>query len=99
MAYRCLGTAAMAASRTKDTTYLGARYQRLTPRLGERKAIAALEQPILTAVWHILAHHVDYRDLGGHYFTRRDLQCARHRIIRRANALRFTVRFDPVQAA
>jgi transposase len=32
-----LGTAAMAASRTKDKTYLGARYQRLVPRLGRRK--------------------------------------------------------------
>jgi transposase len=32
-----LGTAAMAASRTKNKTYLGARYQRLVPRLGKRK--------------------------------------------------------------
>nr|WTB32621.1 IS110 family transposase [Streptomyces sp. NBC_00830] len=32
-----LGTAAMAASRTRDTTYLGARYMRLMPRSARRK--------------------------------------------------------------
>jgi Transposase IS116/IS110/IS902 family len=49
-----LGTAAMAAARTKDTTYLGARYQRLVPRLGKKKAIVATEHSILTALWHML---------------------------------------------
>jgi hypothetical protein len=37
MARAALGTAAMAASRTKDKTYSGARYQRLMPRLGKKK--------------------------------------------------------------
>ncbi|MEU1276440.1 IS110 family transposase [Streptomyces sp. NPDC005799] len=32
-----LGTAAMASSRTRDTTYLGARYRRLAPRLARRR--------------------------------------------------------------
>jgi len=77
----------MAAAHTKDTTYLGARYQRLAPRLGKKKAIVALEHSILTAVWHMLTHDVDYRDLGGDYFTRRDPDRALNRIIRQANAL------------
>jgi transposase len=94
-----LGTAAMAASRTKDKTYLGARYQRLVPRLGKKKAIVAVEHSILTAVWHMLTHDVDYHDLGGDYFTRRDPERALRRIVRQANALGFTVRFDPIQAA
>jgi transposase len=94
-----LGTAAMAAARTKDKTYLGARYQRLTPRLGKKKAIVAVEHSILTAAWHMLTHDVDYHDLGGDYFTRRDPERAMQRIIRQANALGFTVRFDPIQAA
>ena len=33
-----LGTAALAAARTKDTTYLGARYRRLTRRAGEEES-------------------------------------------------------------
>ncbi|MCA1704389.1 MAG: IS110 family transposase, partial [Actinobacteria bacterium] len=94
-----LGTAAMAAARTKDKTYLGARYQRLVPRLGKNKAIVALEHSILTAVWHMLTHNSDYHDLGGDYFTRRDPEAAMRRLTRQANALGFTVRFDPIQAA
>jgi len=91
-----LGTAAMAAARTKNKTYLGARYQRLVPRLGKKKAIVALEHSILTATWHMLTHNVDYHDLGGDYFTRRDPTRAMKKIIRQANALGFTVRFDPI---
>jgi transposase len=94
-----LGTAAMAAARTKNKTYLGARYQRLVPRLGKKKAIVAVEHSILTAVWHMLTHDVDYHDLGGDYFSRRDPDRAMKSIIRQANALGFTVRFDPIQAA
>ena len=94
-----LGTAAMAAARTKDDTYLGARYRRLAPRLGKPKAIVAIEHSILTAVWHMLTDDVDYHDLGGDYFARLDPERAMLRIVRQANALGFTVRFDPIQAA
>ena len=94
-----LGTAAMAAARTRDTTYLGARYRRLVPRLGKKKAIVAVEHSILTAVWHMLTDDVDYHDLGGDYFARLDPERAMHRIVRQANALGFTIRFDPIQAA
>ncbi|MFD0503614.1 transposase [Streptomyces chiangmaiensis] len=93
-----LGTAAMAASRTRDTTYLGARYHRLVPRLGKKKAVVALEHSILTAVWHMLTDDVTYRDLGGDYFTRRDPEQAIRRLARQADALGFTVRFDPIEA-
>jgi transposase len=48
---RALGSAAMAAARTKDTAYLGARYQRLAHQLGEKKALVAVEHSILIAVW------------------------------------------------
>jgi transposase len=94
-----LGTAAMAAARTKDATYLGARYQRLAHRLGKKKAIVAVEHSILIAAWHMLANDVDYADLGGDYFARRDPELAMRRIVRQANTLGFTVRFDPIQAA
>lgn len=94
-----LGTAAMAAARTRDTTYLGARYRRLAPRLGKKKAIVAVEHSILTAAWHMLTDDVDYQDLGGDYFARLDPERAMRRIVRQANALGYTVRFDPIQAA
>ncbi len=94
-----LGIAAMAAARTKDTTYLGARYQRLAPRLGKTKAIVAIQHSILTAVWHMLTDDVDYADLGGDYFARLDPERAMRRIVRQANTLGFTVLFEPIQAA
>ena len=94
-----LGTAAMAAARTRDTTYLGARYRRLVPRLGKKKAIVAVEHSILTAAWHMLTDDVDYHDLGGDYFARLDPERAMRRIVRQANALGYTVRFDPIHAA
>jgi transposase len=94
-----LGTAAMAASRTKQRTYLGARYQRLAPRLGKTKAIVAVQHSILTAVWHMLSTDADYHDLGGDYFIHLDPERVKRRLIRQANALGLTIRFDPIQAA
>ena len=47
----------------------------------------------------MLINHVDYTDLGGDYFARLDPEHAMRRIVRQANALGFTVRFDPIQAA
>ncbi|MGW3068968.1 transposase, partial [Streptomyces sp. NPDC001130] len=94
-----LGTAAMAASRTRETTYLGARYHRLVPRLGKKKALVALEHSLLTAVWHMLTDDVAYQDLGGDYYAKYDPERAMRRITRQANALGFTVRFDPIEAA
>jgi len=94
-----LGTAAMAAARTRDKSYLGARYQRLAPRLGKKKALVAVEHSILTATWHMLTDDVDYHDLGGDYFTKRDPERAIRRLVRQANALGLAVRFDPIQAA
>lgn len=91
-----LGTAALAAGRTRQNTYLGARYHRLIPRLGKQKTIVAIEHSITTAVWHLLTEDVDYTDLGGDYFTKRDPERTMRRITRQANALGFTVRFDPI---
>src|SRR5664280_2907340 len=94
-----LGVAAMAANRTKDTTFLGARYRRLARRIGKLKALVAIEHSILTATWHVLSENTNYHDLGGDHYTKRDPQRALRRITRDANRLGYTVRFDPIQAA
>jgi hypothetical protein len=91
-----LQRAAMAAGRTRERTYLGARYARLVPRLGKQKTIVAVEHSILIAVWHMLTDNVDYQDLGGDYFTKQDPERAMRRIMRQANVLGLTVRFDPI---
>ena len=91
-----LGTAALAAGRTRERTYLGARYARLVLRLGKQKTIVAIQQSILIAVWHMLSDNVNYHDLGGDYFTKQDPERVKRHIIRQANALGLTVRFDPI---
>ena len=89
-----LGIAALAATRTRDSTYLAAQYRRLAPRIGKQKALVALQHSILAAVWHMLTDDVDYQDLGGDYFAHLDPERAMRRIVRQANALGYTVRSD-----
>jgi transposase len=91
-----LGTAAMSVGRTREHTYLGVRYARLVPRLGKQKTIVAVEHSILTAVWPMLTHSVDWQDLGGDYFTKQNPERVMRRIIRDANALGPAVRLDPI---
>ena len=89
----------MAANRTNDTTFLGARYRRLARRIGKLKALVAIHHSILTATWHVLPENTNYHDLGGDYHAKRDPQRALRRITRDANRLGYTVRFDPIHAA
>ena len=91
-----LGQAAMSAVRTDS--FLAARYRRLVGRLGKLKALVAIQHSLLTAVWHMLTNNVGYNDLGSDYYTRLDPERAIRRLTRQANALGFTVRFDPIQA-
>ena len=55
-----LEEAGMATVRTKDV-YLAAKYQRLRPRRGHKKALGAVKHSILCACWHML----DRRALPG----------------------------------
>jgi transposase len=93
-----LGTAAMAAARTKNT-YLGAQYARLVRRLGSKqKALVALQHSILVSVWHILSANTDYQDLGTDYFLRHDPERERRRAITALNKLGYTVTLNPIEA-
>ncbi|MFE2716960.1 hypothetical protein ACFXKI_34650 [Streptomyces mirabilis] len=68
------------------------------PLPSKKKALVAIEHSILTAVWHMLTDGVSYQDLGGDYFTRLDPERAMRRLTRQANALGFTIRFNPIEA-
>lgn len=60
----------MAAARSKGT-YLAARYARLAPKRGKRRARKAIGHSILIGVWHILADdHTSWNELGADYFER-----------------------------
>ncbi len=94
-----LGTAAMAAARTKDTPYLGALYRRLAGRRGKKRALVAVEHSILVSVWHMLSYDRDYRDLGGAYFLQLAPDRAARQAVRRLHQLGFQVTLAPAEAA
>ena len=76
-----LGTAALVASRSKNT-YLSVKCRRIAARRGPMKAIVALEHSILTAVWNMLANGESYEDPGADHFTKLDPLKAKNRALR-----------------
>lgn len=90
--------AAWAAARTKDA-YLAAQFRHLRRRFGkggDNKAIFAVGHSILVIIWHVLANHCHYEDLGGDYFARRSDAEARTRyLVRQLHALGHQVTIEP----
>jgi transposase len=93
-----LGTAALSASRSKNT-YLAAKYRRTAARRGPMKAIVAIAHSILNAVWHLLADGECYADPGADHFTRLDPIKAKNNAIKKLNSLGFDVTITPATAA
>lgn len=94
---RILGTAAMAAIKNKDS-YYAVYYRRVAARRGRQRALVAVMHKLVIAIWHVLHDKVPHHDLGADYFTRHDPQRTMRHIVRQANALGLTVRFDPIPA-
>jgi transposase len=94
---RLLGIAAMVAIRKKDS-YLGVFFRRLSARRGGKRALVAVMHKLAIAIWHVLHDHTPYRELGADHFTRRDPERAMRRMIKEANSLGLTIRFEPIMA-
>jgi transposase len=86
---------AWAAARTRDT-YLSAQFWRLARRIGKKKAAVAVAHSILVICWHLLTHDRDYDDLGGDYFTRRNTNRQRDRLIGQLQNLGYYVTLDRI---
>lgn len=82
--------AAWSAARTKDS-YCRAQFLRIKSRRGPTKAILAVAASMLTAAYHMLRDGVDYRDLGGAHFDRRDKAQLAKRLIARLHDLGLAV--------
>ena len=80
-------------------SYYGIYYRRLAARRGKQRALVAVMHKLTVAIWHILHNKVKHKDLGADYFAKRDPQQAMRRIVREANSLGMTVRFDPIPTA
>lgn len=81
-----LVSAAWAAVRVKDC-YLRAQFLRLKSRRGAKKAILAVAASMLTSAYHMLKNAVEYRELGGQHFTRRDRSEVINRMLRQLKQL------------
>lgn len=92
---RVLGTAAMAAIRQKHS-YYAVYYRRIAVRRGRQRALVAVMHKLVIAIWHVLHDKVTHHDLGADYFIRRDPQRTMRQIIKQANTIGLTVRFDPI---
>lgn len=95
---RILGVAALAAIRRKDS-YYAVFYRRTAARRGGMKALVAVMHKLVIVIWHVLHDHTVHRDLGADYFTKRDPQRAMRRMVKEANSLGLTIRFDPIEQA
>ncbi len=84
---------AWAAAHTRDT-YLSAQFWRLARRIGKKKAAIAVGHSILVICWHLLTNDCDYDDLGGNYFTRRNSDRQRDRLIAQLQGLGYRVTLD-----
>jgi transposase len=84
---------AWAAAHTRDN-YLSAQFWRLARRIGKKKAAIAVGHSILVVCWHLLTNDCDYADLGGDYFTRRNPDRQRDRLIAQLQNLGYRVTLD-----
>jgi transposase len=94
---RLLGIAAMVAIRNKNS-YLGVFFRRLAGRRGGKRALVAVMHKLTIAIWHVLHDKTHYRELGADHFTRRDPERAMRRMLKEANSLGLTIRFEPITA-
>jgi transposase len=91
---RALTEAAWAASHAKDS-YLAAQYRRLAARRGKKRALLAVGHSILVIIYHLLKHHLEYRDLGRDYFDRLEPERLQRYLVKRLEALGHEVILRP----
>jgi transposase len=93
--------AGQAVGRTKRT-YLGAQDRRLAGRRGAKRAAVAVGHSILGITYgityHLLQRETTDADLGVAYFDERDRRAVERRLIRRLEALGYTVLLAPAVA-
>jgi transposase len=94
---RALVEAAYAASR-KRGSYLAAQFARLA-RGGKKRAAVGVGHTILVAAYHILKEEVNYKDLGGDYFLKRNEEKTTRRLIKQLEHLGYQVELKRLEPA
>ena len=87
--------AAWAASRKKES-YLASQFQRLARRRGKKKAAVAVGHSILVIAYHVLKRRESYKELGGDYFERKNVEGRKRRLIRELESLGLRVKVEEI---
>lgn len=90
--------AAWAASHQK-ASYLAAQYRRMVKRMGKKKALVAVAHSLVVIIYHVLKERTEYKDLGGEYFERRDVEKQRRRLIKQLELLGLKVTVEEAAKA
>jgi transposase len=94
-----VGIAALAAARSTNTTFFGAKFRRITAHRGPMKAIVAVEHAMVKTAWHMLVNGEFYRDPGPGYQTQRRPEHTKANAIRQLEALGYRVILEKPDAA
>ena len=87
---RILVQVALAASRTKQA-YAQAFYRRVARHRGKKRAILAVANSQLQAIWYMLKHQEPYRDLGADYYEQHDKEHKTASLVKQLQRLGFEV--------
>lgn len=82
-----------AAIRTKDS-YLSAKYHRLAPRLGKKKALIAIAHSLIKIIYHILRDGTEYKDPGPNYYTKEERERRVRRLKKQIEAQGYVVTLE-----
>lgn len=87
--------AALAASTRSNRSAFGARYRRIMPHRGHKKAVVAVARAILETAYHLLARHTTFQEPGRDYYERRHAEHVRRRAIHALERQGYRVRLEP----
>jgi len=90
-----LTEAALAAGTRSAKGAFAARYRRVMPHRGHKKAVIAVAHAILVTAYHLLAHKTTYREPGADYYERRHADRVRHRAIQALERQGYRVTIEP----
>ena len=83
----------------KHHCYLSSQFQRLTKRLGRKKALVAVAHSLLVIIFHVLQRDQTYTELGGDYFDRHHVEQQREYYLRRLQMLGLKITVEELPAA
>lgn len=87
---------AWCAIRQKDH-YLRSKYYALVPRMGKKKALAAVAHKILTACYFILKEKVPYHDLGANYLPQNREEHLLAHYVKKLAKLGYQTELQPIE--